>query len=175
MEPFYERLYREANIQTDNMSETEETTDCGGAGAVDFGLDDLTVDAIASQHEGVRELQDELAEAKESAAEAEAVASELDLDDGQSVSDAVALLTDKLDGLQEKVDEYEGSEKAELIEEITERTDRWDADELEGESLETVKDRHDLVIELTADETTANAGEGEETPSEPVARQVPWA
>lgn len=167
----------ESETQTDNMTEQEdanETTDCGGA--VDFGLDDLTVDAIASQHNGVQELKDELETAREQAEKAEAVAETLELDDGQSITDAVGLLTDKLDTLQEKVDEYEGSEKAELIEEITERTDRWDEDELEDESLETVQDRYDLVMELTADEQTANSGgEGGETPAEPVSRQVPWA
>ena len=134
---------------------TEDTNDCGG-----LGLADLSVDAIAAKHEGVRaeidakeerieELEDKLQEAEDKAKEVE--------------------------DLQAKVDSYEADKKQEIVDAITSLTDRWDEEDLLDEDLDDLEEKKELVTELSADEQPANGGgDGTGVTIQGPKRATPW-
>ncbi|UBF23162.1 prohead protease [Haloarcula tailed virus 2] len=164
--------FSDANFGQDaenyNLTMTESTTDCGGDG-IGVGLDDLSVDAVAAKHEGVQEALDE----KESRiAELE---QEL-----ENATDSVSVKDEQLEDLQEKVDEYEGEQKSELVSEIVERTDAVGTEEeLMELDLEAVQDKHALVMELSVTDKSAAGGASEETDEAPTfeapyKRATPW-
>lgn len=155
------------NNDGQKITMTDANTDCGGQG-LEIQMDDLSVDAIAAKHDGVREALD----AKEEKIE------ELEKQ-AESAADAKALAEEKVEELQAKVDEFESEEKQKLVDEIVERTEvLGDADDLMELSLDEVQDKHKLVLELGATEKTAPAGaadEGENTEVKPAfQRSSPW-
>ena len=144
----------ESNDSID-ITMTEETNDCGG-----LGLADLSVDAIAAKHEGVRaeidakeerieELEDKLQEAEDKA--------------------------EKVEDLQAKVDSYEADKKQEIVDAITSLTDRWDEEDLLDEDLDDLEEKKELVTELSADEQPANGGgDGTGVTIQGPKRATPW-
>ena len=145
-------------------------TDCGGNGdGIGVGLDDLSVDAVAAKHDGVREALDDK--------ESRITELEQELD---NATDSVSVKDERIEDLQEKVDEYEGERKEEIVSDILERTDALGTEEelLELE-LDSLEDKRDLVMELSVTDKSAAAGAADDADEEPtfdtgVQRSTPW-
>lgn len=145
-------------VENDSSSdEDEECKDCGNDNNTQFimtdneetfELDELDIDAIAERHDGVAQLRDERDEY------------EAEVDELEEQKKAVKT---ELDNVKEELNEYRQEEKEVLVDDITEVTDMWAEDDLMELDLDTLEDRKELVNDLAADVTTANAEtEGDE-------------
>lgn len=181
---------------------------CGGGGdcdsdntdtnTMDFDIDDLSPEAalakIEAEHDGVAERLDDLREAQGDASAARDAAEELGLDDTTDLADAVSVREERIDTLEEKLDEARRPQMEDDAEFIAEHTDRFgeDGEDVidsieddldDGEDLvEAVADTRELVEDLTEsyDEQTANSGSGDgdgttdSTPSGGKYAKTPW-
>lgn len=165
-----------------NETMTDPDCDCGGDGSGDsvtFPVADMDPEAVRRRNDSVDEL---LSEKDETIAEYEADAEALnsvretiDVDDDDSVVDAVESLHEEYDRLREWRDEYEASRKDDLVEKITEVAD-YEADDFEDADLETVEDKWETIQSVTdtseVDEepdtspTTANPSTDNEGPTD---------
>lgn len=166
----------------EDETEPDMCNDCGGCGAdetetedtntMEIEFDDLSTEAafarLTSEHDGASDRLDELREAEDKAEVAEDAADELELDDVEDLDDKVALLKEKKQKLEERVDELQRPQMEEDASFIAEHTDRFgeDADEVIDnldDDPEAVADKRELVEELAEgyEETTANADSGE--------------
>lgn len=143
---------------------------------MEIDFDDLSTEAalakVSAQHDGAEERLDELREAEDAAETAQEAADELDLDDVSELADAVSMLRDTKEDLEETVSELERPSIEEDAEYIAGATDRFgdDAEEViesieedldDGDSLkDAVESKRELVEDLTEgyDEQTANSG-----------------
>lgn len=175
---------------SDNSDEETDTNTMSEDNGIEFGIDDLSVDAalakVEAQHEGVSERLDGLRENEDKAEAADEAAEELDVEVDE-LPDAVALKDERIEELEEKVDELQRPDMKEDAEFIAEHTDRFgeDAEEVMeelDEDPETVADKRDLVEDLVEDydETTANAavddsgGSATETTDSSTYEKTPW-
>lgn len=163
---------------------------------VEISFDDLSTEAaiarLTEQNDGAAERIEELRDAQETAEVAREAADEADVDDVSDLPDAIGMLADRKEELEQKVsdledqiDELQRPEMEEDAEFIAERTDRYgeDADEViehfDGDR-EEIADKRELVADLTEesyDEATANPETDE--PNEPTVDEsgyvsTPW-
>lgn len=175
--------------QVDHHVDLIETTD-DNTHTMEFeiDLDDLSTGAaltrVADQHEGVAERLDELRAYQDAAEAAEEAADEIDIDNVQDLADAIGVLKEERDSLEEALDEARRPQMEEDAEAIAERTERFGEDAEEvienlDEDPEKVAEKRELVEDLSEgfDEATANAGGSDEGGSPTVSAtyaKTPW-
>ena len=103
-----------------------------------LNVGDLTIDAIAAEHDAVAELREEKTE----------------------LEDRVEVLTDKVDSLEEEVESYRADEKQDLVDEITSLTDAWAEDDLMEMDLDAVEEKLELARDIYEDVDAATVDTG---------------
>lgn len=152
-----------------------DTDDSSNMTDIEINFDDLSTEAVmakvSEQHDGAAERLEELRDAEEAAEVAYDAADEAEVDDVTDLPDAIGMLADRkeeleqqVSDLEDQIDELQRPEMEEDAEFIAERTDRYgeDADEViehfDGDR-EEISAKRELVADLTEesyDEATAN-------------------
>lgn len=118
-----------------------------------FTLDDMKADAVVDEHDGVAELIDQ----KEATI--------------QSLTDEKSDLESEVEDLRSFKDAVEHERRKELVDEITDITDYWDADEMLGDAddadptdVDVLEERLEALSDAAATETTpaGESGGGDE-------------
>jgi hypothetical protein len=146
---------------------------------VDIELDDMTIDKIASEHDGVRELTERV-DALESTAETlDEVREAIGCDEDTCVVDAAEALqtqAERVDELSDELESYRADERDAAIDRVEQFTDRYQG-EYDDMSLDELEAKADELEELSSDvsgvETDAVSGadEDDETDIDRVQRQ----
>lgn len=145
---------------------TEKTTNTFTMSELEIDLDDLAaeaaIDKLAEQHEGIKELTDELSELRDVKESVDEVLEAFDAESLDEVADTYEELSDKADAY----DEIEQERMEQDAEHLVELTDRFEgADEVleQYDTREDIQDRIDLLEDaVETSETTTDSG-----PSDP--------
>lgn len=131
-------------IDPDNFSDSTMTDDDPSNGGTDnggsvFGLSDMSVEAVAQEHDGVSDLQDTISEKEQTI---------------ERKDERIGTLEDRVEDLRSDVLDEKKADFDDAVETLTDATSHWDEDELraewgaDDEETFTVSDAEDAIASI---------------------------